>query len=82
MFRTVSILALLIGSASAAKSAKYDYDSGSDVGPQNWGNLSIADNQCGGNIQSGIDVPTGACDETNADYVFNVSSCVTQKRAQ
>ena len=38
--------------------------------------MQIADNQCGGSAQSGIDVPTGACDEF-ADYTFSAGTCTT-----
>jgi hypothetical protein len=52
----------------------FSYDPASPVGPDNWADLVITNktNQCGGMKQSGINIPTGACNEMNADYKFAV----------
>jgi hypothetical protein len=53
---------------------KYSYDPSKENGPVNWSLIDIPGkvNQCGGTAQSGIDITTGPCDKTNANYTFEV----------
>ena len=50
----------------------FSYDPASEFGPQNWAQLDIPDNQCGGSEQSGINIVSSSCTEYNAAYTFNV----------
>jgi hypothetical protein len=63
------MMALIAGPTSAAVET-FSYDPNSPVGPANWG--SLEGSFCSGMAQSGIDVPTGACNELNVDYMFQV----------
>jgi carbonic anhydrase len=68
-----TIFALFLGSTLTATSLAaetFSYDPNSPVGPANWG--SLEGSFCAGSAQSGIDVPTGACNEVNVDYMFKV----------
>jgi carbonic anhydrase len=51
---------------------EFSYDPLSEFGPQNWAELNIENNQCGGKAQSGIDIASSSCNEYNAAYTFNV----------
>jgi hypothetical protein len=77
MYVTASVLAmaLLPAAVSASGSGSFSYDPASSTGPLDWPSLVIPNktNECGGAAQSGIDIPTGGCDETNANYIFEVS---------
>jgi carbonic anhydrase len=74
MYATLSFLTLLLPVSVLAAEETFSYDPDSSVGPDNWADLVIPNktNQCGGRKQSGVDVPTGACDEMNANYKFTV----------
>ena len=76
MHATISLLLTLLPVAVLGE-GKFSYDLEAEDGPLHWGDLEIDGNQCGGMAQSGINVPTGPCDEIMADYEFNVSSCLT-----
>lgn len=53
----------------------FSYKPESDKAPGAWASLTeIEGNQCGGSGQSGIDVPTHACD-VRGDYKFAAGSC-------
>ena len=71
-FLTASVLALtLVVPAFAGEG--YSYDPAAVNGPANWPTLTaFANNECGGSKQSGIDIPTGLCDEKDANYIFEV----------
>jgi carbonic anhydrase len=71
MYATLSLLLLLPITAFAAE-VEFSYDLEANDGPSNWATLDIEDNDCGGMSQSGINVPTGDCDELNADYKLEV----------
>jgi hypothetical protein len=62
--------------ATAEGEGVFSYDPNAPNGPVDWPTLDLGDtpNSCGGSSQSGIDIPTGPCDQTNADYIFEVSS--------
>ena len=76
MYATISLLCALLPLAVLGE-GKFSFDPAAADGPLNWGNLTdIEGNQCGGMAQSGINVPTGPCDEVMADYIFKVSSCL------
>lgn len=54
----------------------FSYDPDAVNGPSNWYTLDLGgdtDNACNGTKQSGIDIPTGSCTETDANYKFEVS---------
>jgi carbonic anhydrase len=72
MHATISLLVTLLPVAVLGE-GKFSFDPAAADGPQNWATLDIENNQCGGNAQSGINIPTGPCDELMADYTFNVS---------
>lgn len=73
MHATISFLLVLLPAAVLGEE-KFSYDLEAEDGPLKWADLDIKNNQCGGTAQSGINIPTGPCDEVMADYVFNVSS--------
>jgi carbonic anhydrase len=73
MHATISFLLVLLPAAVLGE-GKFSYDLEAEDGPLKWADLDIENNKCGGMAQSGINVPTGPCDEVMADYVFNVSS--------
>ena len=73
MYATISLLCTLLPLAVLGE-GKFSFDPAADDGPLKWGTLDIEGNQCGGDAQSGINVPTGPCDEVMADYIFKVSS--------
>jgi hypothetical protein len=72
----VNLLILLAASTIAPTySAEiFDYDPSSAFGPPNWAKLDIANNQCGGMRQSGINIVSSSCSEFDAPYTFNVSN--------
>jgi carbonic anhydrase len=70
MYATISLLLLFPITTFAKGSFSYDPDAAD--GPQNWATLDIEGNACGGMSQSGINVPTGPCDELKADYTLEV----------
>ena len=72
MHATISLLLAVLPIAVSGE-GEFSFDPAADNGPLNWADLDIENNQCGGMAQSGINVPTGPCDEVMADYVFNVS---------
>lgn len=76
MYAALALTLLLPVSVFAAE-ASFSYDPSSPVGPENWADVDTGDktNECGGMKQSGINVPTAACDELQADYNLTVS-CV------
>jgi carbonic anhydrase len=61
----------------------FSYDPAAVNGPSKWSSLDLGEtaNACNGSKQSGIDIPTSSCNETNADYKFEVSGTynVTQQ---
>jgi hypothetical protein len=63
-------MAATLSSSFANAQETFSYDPSSPVGPANWGKL--ASSSCSGIAQSGMDVPTGACNEVNVDYMFKV----------
>jgi carbonic anhydrase len=71
MYATLSLLLLLPITAFAAE-VEFSYDLEATDGPSKWTSLDIEGNACGGMSQSGINVPTGDCDELNADYKLEV----------
>jgi hypothetical protein len=59
----------------AAGTPKFGYDPNTPISPISWPGLDLGegvDNQCGGSKQSGIDIPRGSCDYTEANYIFAV----------
>ena len=64
------LLAVLVPVFSSAQ--VFSYDPSAPNGPANWASLPIPNNACGGSAQSGVDIPIRSCDETNADYKFEV----------
>ena len=80
MYATISLLVTLLPAAVLGE-GKFSYDIEAADGPLNWADLDIENNQCGGMSQSGIDIPTGPCDEIMADYVFTVSVFYWQFRS-
>ena len=74
-FKASFLLAVFLPSTvSAEGGATFSYDPSKSNGPESWATLDLGDkvNVCGGEAQSGIDVLTGLCDETDADYIFEV----------
>ena len=68
------LLAVVVLPTTKASEVKFSYDPASEFGPQNWANLTIENNQCGGQRQSGIDIVSSSCGEYDAVYSFNVST--------
>jgi carbonic anhydrase len=73
------ILCLLSIASSEASSVQsdyyYTYDPNDEHGPSLWKYLDIADNECGGDAQSGIDIPSSTtCDDTQ-EYGIDAGSC-------
>ncbi|GKY94974.1 hypothetical protein MPSEU_000462100 [Mayamaea pseudoterrestris] len=54
----------------------YSYDPSNEYSPENWAQVDLPNNECGGSAQSGIDVPTSGCDDF-ADYTFSAGTCTT-----
>jgi carbonic anhydrase len=71
----VSFLAAasLMGHANAAGGAVFSYDPTADLGPSNWGDVDVDDNQCEGEKNSPIAVEKSACTRFE-DYSFSVST--------
>jgi hypothetical protein len=79
MFTLASVLvaASLLPVAFAVTTGQtegFNYDPATTTGPLDWPSLVLEGkvNECGGGSQSGIDVPTGPCDELNSNYIFEV----------
>jgi carbonic anhydrase len=60
--------------ATPVSGEDFSYNPNSEVGPDNWGSLAIADNQCGGDSNSPIDLYSRPCD-VFADYEFTPGTC-------
>jgi carbonic anhydrase len=69
MVSTTTYLTLV----QADGAAKYSYHSEDDLGPANWADVDVEDNQCGGDTQSPIAIDSRSCD-MYANYRFIVSS--------
>lgn len=76
MYIAASLLAAFL--LPCAIEGIYSYDPSMSNGPANWSLVEIPGktNECGGSSQSGIDIPTGACDKTNSNYTFEVSGLI------
>jgi hypothetical protein len=68
---TVLVSTTYLGQADGV--AKYSYHSEDALGPANWANVDVEDNQCGGDTQSPIAIVSRSCD-MYANYRFIVSS--------
>lgn len=64
--------------ATPVSGEDFNYDPNSEAGPDNWGSLAIADNQCGGDSNSPIDLYSRPCD-VFADYEFTVRPCFSPR---
>ena len=58
-------------SACQAADGAYSYNPEDEYNPSNWAAVAVADNQCGGNAQSGIDIPSSKCTVFD-EYVMTV----------
>lgn len=72
-FSSVIFLLVIASIATSASEVKFEYDPSSELGPQNWAELDIESNQCGGMRQSGINIESSSCSEYDAPYTFSVS---------
>lgn len=70
----VVALPLLVALAGA-DSGTFSYDPAAGNGPDNWKDLELEGNACGGDSNSPVDLESSACD-IFADYKFNVSVMV------
>ena len=82
---TVVVMACTLA-ASAGASSNYDYNfTDQDRGPAHWFDLTeVANNTCGGERQSPIDIETrlpetSGCD-LYKDYIFMVSSALSKRK--
>ncbi|GKY94973.1 hypothetical protein MPSEU_000462000 [Mayamaea pseudoterrestris] len=69
-------LGALLPLYALAEEHLYSYDPSHEYGPDNWADIDIEDNQCGGSAQSGIDIPTSGCDDF-VDYKFSAGTCTS-----
>lgn len=78
MLFKATILYLVISLPSVmGASGDYSYDPNAEFGPQNWGNVVIegAENQCNGNSNSPISLPSMECTANDAPYTLNSGTC-------
>ena len=81
--KSVAIFATLPLVVYALPTGTFSYKPETDKSSNSWPGLDLGeeyDNQCGGSKQSGIDIPTHACD-VSGDYIFSASPDVTTIRA-
>jgi carbonic anhydrase len=71
----LSALAAVTDAIGEHSEGLFSYDMSAANGPSEWYSLDLGDtdNACNGTKQSGIDILTGSCTETDANYKFEVN---------
>jgi carbonic anhydrase len=70
---TPSILSILLAAEWVA-AEEFSYDPQNPLGPANWDQVEVDGNACGGDKQSGIDIPTQPCSAYDA-YALRPGNC-------